>query len=148
MVLLLAIIIPTLMAPSTKDSNIVSEGQVVFNTLSGPVILNVEIADTSQEIMTGLMYREYLGQDEGMLFIFHDDSLRSFWMKNTLIPLDMIFINSSLDIVHIVEGAEPCKTPSCPTYSSVLPAMYVVEANSGFSKRQEIKVGQRISLGR
>jgi uncharacterized membrane protein (UPF0127 family) len=136
------------MAPSTKDSNIVSEGQVVFNTLSGPVILNVEIADTSQEIMTGLMYREYLGQDEGMLFIFHDDSLRSFWMKNTLIPLDMIFINSSLDIVHIVENAEPCKTPTCPTYSSVLPAMYVLEANSGFSKRQEIKVGQKISLGR
>jgi uncharacterized membrane protein (UPF0127 family) len=146
LVILIVLIIFSSMAPLTRDSNILSEGRVIFNTRSGPVSLNVEVADQPQEITTGLMFREFLGQDEGMLFIFEGDSPRSFWMKNTLIPLDMIFINSSLDIVHIVENAEPCKTPSCQTYSSVQPAMYVVEANSGFVREHDIEPGQKISL--
>lgn len=145
MVILVVLIIFSSMAPITRDSNIIREGQVIFKTRSGTVSLDVEVADQPQEITTGLMFREYLGQDEGMLFIFSSDAPRSFWMKNTLIPLDMIFINSSLDIVHIVEDAEPCKTPSCPTYSSVLPAMYVVEANSGFAREHDIEPGQKIS---
>ncbi len=145
-VLLLVIVIPIMLAPVATEPGMAGADTVTFSGPSGPVTLGVELADTPEEHSRGLMGREHLAPDGGMLFVFDGNSPRSFWMKDTLIPLDMIFINSSLDIVHIEGGAQPCTTPSCPRYSSGQPAIYVVEANSGFAREHGIGVGQKAQI--
>ena len=92
------------------------------------------------------MYRESLPEDSGMLFVFGDEAVRSFWMKNTLIPLDMIFIDSNRRIVHIEENTQPCESDPCSIYSSQLPAMYVIEVNAGFSERNGLGAGDSVTL--
>ena len=106
----------------------------------------VEIADTTAKRALGLMNRKSLPEDEGMFFIFEDESEKSFWMKNTLIPLDMIFANSNFVIVKIQKNTQPCKIIACETYSSVKPAKYVVEINGGLSNKLGIKEGQKIKI--
>jgi uncharacterized membrane protein (UPF0127 family) len=132
--------------PSTLDTGIEKEGSVLFQGSSGAATLDVEIADTPQEHRTGLMYRRHLDDNEGMLFVFTGDAPRSFWMKDTFIPLDMIFVNSSMDIVKIHEDVQPCVTATCRSYGSGAPAKYVIEANSGFSEKNGIEAGQRITI--
>lgn len=90
----------------------------------------VEIAATPEEQRVGLMFRESLPQDEGMLFIFDEESEKVFWMKNTLIPLDMVFFDSNWTVVEVKRGVLPCKDDPCERYKS-LPARYVLEVNSG-----------------
>ncbi len=106
----------------------------------------VEIADTAAKRTLGLMNRENLPEDQGMLFIFEDESEKSFWMKNTLIPLDMIFVDSNLKIVKIQKNAQPCKTITCTTYPSERPAKYVVEIGGGLSEKLGIEEGQTIKI--
>ena len=106
----------------------------------------VEIADTPAKRTLGLMNRESLPEDSGMLFIFEDESEKSFWMKNTLIPLDMIFVDSKFEIVHIQKKAEPCKTITCTSYPSVKPAKYVVEINGGLSEKLGIEERQKVQI--
>ena len=105
--------------------------------------LNVDIADDNQERQNGLMFRERLDEDSGMFFIFDEQDYQTFWMKNTLIPLDMIFIDKDFQIVDI-KNAVPCKADPCALYKSSKPALYVLEANSNFTARNDIKVGDRI----
>jgi uncharacterized membrane protein (UPF0127 family) len=119
---------------------------VTFHPPSGPVTLMVEVADSPEEHTLGLMNREHLQEGEGMLFVFGDESRRSFWMKDTLIPLDIVFVGSSLEIVNIAEGAQPCVADPCPLYMSSGPAMYVVEANSGFAEQHGIEARQSIGI--
>lgn len=111
----------------------------------GDITISVEIADTFEKRMTGLMYREKLGELNGMLFIFQDERPRSFWMKNTLIPLDIIFINSEFEIVKI-QQTTPCKQDPCPSYLSEKPAKYVVEVNMGFSEEHKVEEGMKINI--
>ena len=103
-----------------------------------------EIADTDQERATGLMNRDSMPNNHGMLFIFEDQQNRSFWMKNTKIPLDMIFIGSDWRIVSINKNAQPCTADPCDKYESRKPAMYVLEVNAGQVDEKAIKVGQRL----
>lgn len=111
----------------------------------GNTTVSVELAITSEEKAKGLMHREYLAEDRGMLFIFEDEKAPSFWMKNTLIPLDMVFINSDNKIVDILV-AEPCKKDPCKTYTPKADAKYVLEVNAGFSERHNVKIGDEVSL--
>lgn len=90
--------------------------------------IEIEIAQTTEERKNGLMFRENLCKKCGMLFVFKEEAPLSFWMKNTLIPLSMIFIDADLNIINI-ENAEPCETELCPSYKSKKPAMYVLEIN-------------------
>jgi uncharacterized membrane protein (UPF0127 family) len=80
------------------------------------------------------MFRETLAEEMGMLFIFDQEDFHSFRMKNTLIPLDMVRLNSNLQIMDI-QQAEPCKTDDCPSYLPSSKAQYVLELNQGISKR-------------
>ncbi len=88
----------------------------------------VELATTPEEHSRGLMFRKYLDSNAGMLFIFDDDDIRFFWMKDTLIPLDIIFINSRLEVVDIHRFAKPMDEM---TIVSRLPVRYVLEINGG-----------------
>lgn len=98
----------------------------------------VEIADDSIERSGGLMYRTELGAKEGMIFLFESEEEYGFWMKNTLIPLDIIFIDSNLTITEIYKNVMPCKQINCPSYNGK--GKYVLEINSG--KAEELGIGK------
>lgn len=90
----------------------------------------IELAITPEERWRWLMFRENLAENAGMLFVFEKEDFYSFWMKNTLIPLDMIWLDENLKIVDIL-SAEPCKTENCPSYIPRGKAKYVLEVNQG-----------------
>ena len=123
------------------------DGQVVsFLTENKNVSFDVEVADTPIKRTIGLMNRTELPQKSGMLFIFDQEGIQGFWMKSTLIPLDMIFISADKKIVHIQKSAQPCKVLDCETYSSEKPAKYVVEINGGLSDKLGIDEGQKVKI--
>ncbi|HDS00731.1 MAG TPA: DUF192 domain-containing protein [candidate division Zixibacteria bacterium] len=123
------------------------EGEVKFLDVDGElkVEIDVEIADDPGEITLGLMYRDDLDSRQGMLFIFEDEQPRSFWMRNTILPLDMIFADSSGKIVTIHEHTVPYSKES---YISTIPAQYVVEVNAGFVNSHNINIGDKIEWRR
>ena len=107
---------------------------------------SVESAKTAVERERGLMFRENLDKNNGMLFIFPKEDKWNFWMKNTLIPLDIIWIDSNNKIVEIKENALPCKENLCQIYSPKTKAKYVLELNSGITKENNIKIGDEVDL--
>ena len=109
--------------------------------------INVEIADDNEERMRGLMFREKLDENGGMLFVFDDEGHHAFWMKNTLILLDIIFIDKNLKIVDI-KNAQPCEEESCALYKSSKPAKYVLEVNGNFTINNKIKIGDKIVINK
>lgn len=105
----------------------------------GGKTFKVEIADTAEKQALGLMFRDSMPDDEGMIFVFPNESLRSFWMKNTRIPLDIMYFDKDLKMVSISADTPPCRVSRCPSYPSAGPAMYVLELNAG--KASELGVG-------
>lgn len=103
--------------------------------------LDIEIADTEYKTQTGLMYRSSMEDHQAMLFIFPDSQVRSFYMKNTQIPLDIIYINSNKEIVSFQKNARPFDERSLP---SQFPAQYVLEINAGLSDEWGLEAGDRI----
>lgn len=101
----------------------------------------VEVVRTQRDIRRGMMYRTYLAEDAGMLFLFDREKFQSFWMKNCLIPLDMIFINANMKIAGIVENAEPRTTTSRKVPA---PSQYVLEVNGGWSKKRGIRALDKV----
>lgn len=121
------------------------EGNRVESTDSNGRVTTVyvEVADTPREQERGLMYRASMDEHKGMLFIFSGDAPRSFWMKNTPLPLDMVFVNSRMDIVDINHNATP---NSLNVFTSKEGCKYVVEVNGGFCRGHGIGVGDQIKL--
>lgn len=103
--------------------------------------LDIELALTDYEIQTGLMYRNSMEEKEGMLFVFQDEAPHSFYMKNTLIALDILFIDNSLRIVNIHRNATPLSEAGIPSSG---PVQYVLEINAGLSDRWGLSAGDRI----
>lgn len=124
-----------------------NEKQLTLQTAKGAVTLNVEVADSDEKRAIGLMGRDQLSANTGMWFVFLDFAPRDFWMKNTKIPLDILFFNEKKEIVSMVENMEPCPPAdlSCPVYTSNEPAMYALEVNAGFVKEKRIRRGDRIN---
>ncbi|MEM8887931.1 MAG: DUF192 domain-containing protein [Bacteroidota bacterium] len=107
--------------------------------------INIEIADDPESIEIGLMYRRNMSDSQGMLFIFPSSEPRSFWMRNTYISLDLIFIDSEQRIVNIQKNAPPMSDKSQP---STAPAQYVLEVIGGFSDKYGLEAGDLISFER
>ena len=106
----------------------------------------VELAKNEAEKEQGLMAREHLDEDKGMLFFFAKDGIYPFWMKYTLIPLDMVWIDADGKVVFIKENAQPCKGLICPQIVPSQKARYVLEINAGLCKKLGIKVGDQAKL--
>ena len=106
---------------------------------------DVEIADTIEERRQGLMFKQ-LNENEGMLFIFDKPGIYPFWMKNTLISLDMIWINETYHIVHIEKNVPSCNLEICPSYNPNKTALYVLEINSGTSDEIKLKIGDKLNF--
>lgn len=103
--------------------------------------LNIQIADSREERMKGLMHYKELGENEGMLFIFEEEGRQSFWMKNTPISLDILFINEQKEIVDISFENKPY---SLKSITSLEYALYVLEVNAGYCKNKNIEIGDKI----
>jgi hypothetical protein len=119
--------------------------QVILSTGTGQKTVSAEIADNMQEWEAGLMNRSSLPENDGMIFIFPDSQQRIFWMKDTLIPLDMIFISDRFEVADITT-MEPCRADPCPSYTSKLPARYVLEVNAGYAKENNVTTGSRVAF--
>jgi uncharacterized membrane protein (UPF0127 family) len=106
----------------------------------------VETARNDLEWTEGLMNRSKLAADRGMLFLFPSDEIRTFWMKSTLIPLDILFLDQNKKVISIVNHANPCLDPTgttCERYVSTLPAKYVLELKADQSIERQILVGSQ-----
>ena len=115
-------------------------------TINSPKKLHnftIEIASSREEITQGLMFRKSMPENHGMLFIFPRESMLSFWMKNTYIPLDMLFINAKKEIIHIHEHAKPHDKT---LISTPVAAMYVLELNAGTVSKLNLQKDDFISF--
>ncbi|SFZ93282.1 hypothetical protein SAMN05428642_10344 [Flaviramulus basaltis] len=120
------------------------EGELsIFKKDSATVSLDIEIADTEYETQTGLMYRSSMQTNQGMLFIFEDVAPRSFYMKNTQIPLDLIFIDENNKIVSFQKNAKPFDESSLPSND---PAKYVLEINASLVDKWNVSISDSISF--
>jgi len=122
-----------------------SSPSVVLHTSTGPVRVAVEIAATPDTRARGLMYRRELAPDHGMLFVFPAEALQSFWMQNTPLALDMVFIGSDKRVVGIVANAQPFSTVPRRVER---PSRYVLEVRGGFCAERGIAVGDRTEFVR
>ncbi len=102
---------------------------------------SVEIADTQAGRETGLMNRQHMDPGSGMLFVFENEDVYSFWMKDTLIPLDMVWMDKGGRIVYIERDVQPCEADPCPVYTPPSAALYVLEVNAGISDDYGFAVG-------
>ena len=109
------------------------------------VSIDIELAQDESQRQLGLMYREKMAEHQGMLFLFDDEDVRAFWMKNTILSLDILFINSQNEIVTIHKYTTPY---SEDTYMSTKRARYVLEVNGGFTEKYHVRVGDKISWNR
>ena len=107
--------------------------------------INAEIADNPLKQMKGLMFRKFLPEDDGMIFIFSKEDYYGFWMMNTSIHLDIIWINSDMEIVHIEKNVQPCGI-LCPVYKSKEKARYVLEVNAGFVEKNKVEAGHFVEI--
>ena len=116
---------------------------VTVHGANGPVEVRVELAHTRETQARGLMWREKLDRGTGMLFVFAREHERAFWMKNTPVPLDIIYIDSSGGVVSVAENTTPYSTASIPSRA---PAKYVLEVNAGFASTHGVGPGSRVDI--
>jgi uncharacterized membrane protein (UPF0127 family) len=108
--------------------------------------LNIEVAKTDQERQKGLMNRTSLKPNDGMLFIFDTEQILSFWMKNTLIPLSIAYVNSECVIIDIQDMLPETNQHNLKSYISKKPAKYAIETNIGWFKKNNLNVGAKIKI--
>ena len=138
---LLIILIIIILSPVTSIARMPDASELVIETAESKHIFYIELADTPSKWERGLMFRKSLKEDQGMLFVFPAEQIAQFWMKNTLIPLDMLFIDTAGNIIKIKRNAEP---KSLEIISSGKLVMAVLEIAGGVSKKLNIQTGDRV----
>ena len=106
----------------------------------------VELAETQEKQALGLMFRDSMPDDHGMLFLFPGESRRGFWMKNTKIPLDIFYFDEDFRLVSVSENTPPCRSRRCPSYPSTGPAKYVLELNAGKAAELAVQPGDEMEV--
>lgn len=129
--------------PTPGDSPAAKPARVILGTPRGDVTVDVEVVNTWPKIEKGLMYREHLPPEAGMLFMMGYESDHAFYMRNTLIPLDMIFIKKDMTIGGIVENAEPQTETLRRTGVKTL---YVLEVNGGYTRSHGVIAGAKVTF--
>jgi uncharacterized protein len=107
---------------------------------------SVEVAADDASRTRGLMFRDEMPADRGMLFVFEHEQPLAFWMKNTRIPLDILYFDSNRRLVSVAADTPPCVTAYCPSYESERPARYVLELNAGIAGELGVKVGEVLRI--
>lgn len=130
----------------TKEISFTKEGELTLLKGDNDSIiatLDIEIADDDYSTQTGLMYRQSMAENQAMLFVFNDSKQRSFYMKNTEIPLDIIYINSNKEIVSFQKNAKSFDETSLPSEAV---SQYVLEINTGLSDKWNLEKGDKIQF--
>lgn len=133
---------------TTQSIDFTKEGELsIFKNATNSIRtqFNIEFAETEYETQTGLMYRKGMQKNQGMLFIFPDETMHSFYMKNTQFPLDILYITKDLKIASMTENAQPLNEGGL---SSQVPVTYVLEINGGLAQSLGLSVGDSISFVR
>ena len=111
-------------------------------------MVSLELAATLEETTTGLMFRPSLPENRGMLFLFDEPRFPAFWMKNVLIPLDLVFLDGTGAVVDVIADVQPCAADPCPNYPPSGPAQAVLEIGAGVAAAHSIEVGSTITFDR
>ncbi|MGE5275659.1 MAG: DUF192 domain-containing protein [Acidobacteriota bacterium] len=109
-------------------------------------VYTLEVARTPEEQAQGLMYREALAPRTGMIFLFTDGGAHRFWMKNTMIPLDILWLDAGGKVLFVSANTPPCKSDPCPTYGPDAPAPIVLEISGGMASREGARPGASLKL--
>jgi uncharacterized membrane protein (UPF0127 family) len=142
---LVLVLVLALVAAGCGDED--ERGTLLIETRTGPVELSVELADSTDERRRGLMERESLPADAGMVFLFEREHQGGLWMKDTLIPLSAAFLDRDGRVLRILE-MEPCEADPCPVYDPGVSYVAAVEANRGAFERLGVRVGDVAQLDR
>jgi uncharacterized membrane protein (UPF0127 family) len=134
---------PTAQTGSSSQPQTPAMPKVHLSAPQGDVVVDVEIVSTPAQIERGLMFREHLPPDQGMLFLMEEEKNWPFWMRNTLIPLDLIYIARDRTIAGIVENAEP-RTETLREVGK--PSLFVLEVNGGFCAAHKIAAGAKVQF--
>jgi uncharacterized membrane protein (UPF0127 family) len=132
--------------PSRPDTTAQREARRAEVRFPGGRVLQAEIADTPERTARGYMYRERVGENEGMVFVFPTPGFHPFWMKNTLVPLDILWMDAEFQVVHIERSVPPCEADPCPAYGPLRVARYVLEVRGGTAAAEGLAVGDRIQV--
>jgi uncharacterized membrane protein (UPF0127 family) len=108
--------------------------------------VTAELAVTDAQRARGLMNRERILPDQGMLFVFEEEAAHSFWMKNTLVSLDMLWLDRDRRIIHIERDVPPCTSDPCPSYGPGKPALYVLELKGGMAAVFGLKTHDKVDF--
>jgi hypothetical protein len=114
--------------------------------LPSGAIYAVELARTPEEQAQGLMFRESLPAKSGMIFLFSDAAPHKFWMKNTMIPLDIVWLDGAGQVLFVSANTPPCRADPCPNYGPEIPAPIVLEIAGGMAAKEKVVVGSTIRL--
>lgn len=135
---------PVVNASASTASGIIKEGEVTF-VREGKTLrkIDVEIAENDTDRQKGLMFRPFMADSVGMLFVFDRPEPQGFWMKNTMISLDIIYVDENKKIVSIQKNAKPYSEENLPSFGN---AQYVVEVNGGYCDKYGIKVGDSVTF--
>lgn len=141
----LVIVLLSACHPGVQDAQAAQPKSLIWrahfeNSTDTRIFLDCEVASSENEKSRGLMFRESLAENSGMVFIYRNPGILRFWMKNTLIPLDIAFIDADLKIVSI----KSMQAHDLSTTSSDLPALYAIEANKGWFKKNSVKPGMQV----
>lgn len=117
---------------------------ITLQTDAGGIGVRVEVMDTDAEWKRGMMGRTELADGMGMLFVFPNEKIHDFWMKDTQVPLDMLFFDADLTLLHIQHNVPPCKRDPCPTFGSQVVSQYVLEVPAGWAKEHGVKLGDTL----
>jgi uncharacterized membrane protein (UPF0127 family) len=143
------ILAAALFAAACSSSNITDEINLTQVTFPNGVQINAEMMRREVELMRGLMFRESLPPNRGMLFIHPKEDVLHYWMYQTKIPLDLIWMDHDRRIVEMSLDTPPCKSSSareCPNYGGNFKSKYVLEVNAGIARKNGLKTGDRLDF--
>jgi uncharacterized protein len=153
--LLLLLAIPALCAFQCNSKSTTPPPAPVQQTDNAPRVIfkdgfpvKVEVAADDENRAQGLMYRDHLAEDRGMIFVFPQKGDYAFWMKNTIIPLDMIWIDEAKKVVHVAHDVPPCQADPCPSYPPGAQAQYVLEVAAGVAAKHHVVDGDVLTFER
>jgi len=139
-------LVPVFILAAALSASEIENRRTVHLQFPGGTIVTAEIADSLNEVRTGLMFREFLEAGEGMLLVFKSPDFHTIWMKNCRIPLDIIWLSPEFRIVHIEENVPPCLEDPCPSYRTMQKARYVLEVNAGVVRVEGLSLGDDLIL--
>lgn len=108
--------------------------------------ITAELAVTEEQRVRGLMFREEIKENQGMLFVMEEEGPHGFWMKNMRFSIDILWLNGEKRIVHVESHVPPCQSPPCPTYHSEIPSKYVLELKAGSVEKHNLELYEKIDF--